>query len=807
MLADTADYSYRKPIETVNAVIDILRVQWSVLDDTAHGELTSILTNYRAALYLAAGDIARGTVMINLTYALEAASALPASAMTRLKEDHRSKVSGRLESYGSHEARIFTQSLETLIGPMAIPVPVSAPSADMEVFADAASVARRVIERFNRDWSWLSLGDQDKVFMWLRSYDDVLANAADDIDRLVATNDFLHLVKQDAAVFALVENQYVMRGDLLGNAPFGQGAVMSDQDASRIRNLIDRNPMAALPTTPWVAEALFTMAEPPPPLPPLGELGEPAQPTVVDYHTDVRFPGRQVSTFDQDIPLRVRLALEKSDSSVVDETVAIEFTTPEPQQVLVVCNAEGFIVDSADTVDTTRTILVYPGQDSQWAVFLLTPDHEAGPGLRHIGLDFYHRGRLAGTAGFEVEVRDRPPIEKIEIEPEPMIVDRAEDGSVVEQVGGGFVFSSANAPAPDFELRITLSADRRELSYTLNSPAGKLGLVHRRMGSVTLQTDPRTFMENKLQRLSQMARASRAKLNETQIAANQETLREIGWDLYEQLFTDKLKQAYRDLYQLRQSQENLSLLIVSDEPWIPWEMVLPHESLPNEDFLCAQFRLTRWLEGRGLPEDFSLHQAQVVTPKSNLASVKAEQDYFAEELPKLRPEIKLAPPWLDTATQVKLALSKGDSQWFHFACHGDFDATRPDESALMLQKDAFTPSQIVGPYRQGVAASRPLVFLNACHTAEAGFSLTRMGGWAERFVRAGASAFIGSLWEVNDALAAQFAIQFYNELLAGQTLGGAFHSARAHIRAKDDANSTWLAYTLYADPNGKVKSV
>ncbi len=256
----------------------------------------------------------------------------------------------------------------------------------------------------------------------------------------------------------------------------------------------------------------------------------------------MRFPGRQVSTFDQDIPLRVRLALEKSESSVVDETVAIEFTTPEPQQVLVVCNAEGFIVDSADTVDTTRTILVYPGQDSQWAVFLLTPDHEAGPGLRHIGLDFYHRGRLAGTASFEVEVRDRPPIEKIEIEPEPMIVDRAEDGSVVEQVAGGFVFSSENAPTPDFELRITLSADRRELSYTLHSPDGKLGLVHRRMGSVTLETDPRTFLETTLHAAEpDGARQSRQTHARRRSPPTRSAMREIGWELYGQLFTPELQ--------------------------------------------------------------------------------------------------------------------------------------------------------------------------------------------------------------------------------------------------------------------------
>jgi CHAT domain-containing protein len=301
-----------------------------------------------------------------------------------------------------------------------------------------------------------------------------------------------------------------------------------------------------------------------------------------------------------------------------------------------------------------------------------------------------------------------------------------------------------------------------------------------------------------------MARASRSKLTDTQFAAHKARLQEIGWELYEQLFTPQLRQAYRALRQLRVQEPNLSLLIVSDEPWIPWEMVLPHEAdLPAEDFLCAQFRMTRWLDGRGLPDGLNVSNAQVVVPQSNLPSVKMEQDFFSQQLP---PTVGFSGQWLDTASQVKDALRQGSNHWFHFACHGDFDYARPDESALQLQGDSLTPSQIVGPMRTGVAASRPLVFLNACHTAEAAFSLTRMGGWAERFVRAGASAFIGSLWEVNDVLAAEFAIKFYDEMLAGQTLGDAFHAARIHIRELDEANPTWLAYTLYADPNGKVKS-
>lgn len=802
MLADAADYSYRRPIETARAAIDILYVEWGELTDAPRRELEALLDKFRTDLFLAKGDYERGTVMNSLPYALEATPSLPASAVALLRADHRSKVSSRLLAFDSLEARAFIQQLDALLGSPPEPATSTATPASDEVFPDAARIARGVTDGLNVNWAQLSLRQQDQVHDWLQQYDRELAAATNDHERLNATYDFLRQVKSDPAIYRLVETEFTRRG---GPVPdFRPGMqVMVQQDADRIRAAIDRSPAMVIAKTPMIAAnggALEESAAPPATTEEASP--QPAASGVVDYHTDVRFPG-QVSTFDQNIPLRVRLALEKSDSSVVDETVSIEFITPDPQQVLVVCNAEGFIVDGADTVDTTRTILVYPGQDSQWAVFLLTPDPDAGPGTRRISLDFYHRERLAGTASFQVEVRDRPPIEDIAVEPEPVIEDRNADGSVT-RVTGTLLLAAADALKPDFVLRITLSADRGHLSYALHSPTGKLGLVYQRMGSVKLENEPRVLMENTLNRLSQMARASREKLTNDQIAAAQAALRDIGWYLYDELFTPRLRQAYRQMHELRQQQANLSLLVISDEPWIPWEMVLPHEGLDGEDFLCAQFRMTRWLDGRGLPQDIDLRQVRVVVPRSNLASVKQEQAYFSQQLPS---SVSFDGEWLDTAMEVKAALQQRDTQWFHFACHGDFVPDRPDESALLLQGEPFTPSQIVGPMREGVAASRPLVFLNACHTAEVGFSLTQMGGWAARFVRAGATAFVGSLWEVNDVLAAKFAIKFYGELLAGQTLGDAFHTARDHIREEDRANPTWLAYTLYADPNGRVKPV
>ncbi len=810
---DHSAYDFRKPTATTGAVLRELHDQWGSLSEAAWTELGGILAAWRIRLAQAAGDLARGATLAPLLFELEQAAALPASTAALLAAAHRPQSRG-VELLSSDPARELTAIVDRLIGPDTSLAPPAAVSPSVEIFPEAAQVAQRVIERLNSQWTQLSLHDQDTVYAWMGRYDAALAGAADDIERLTVTHDFLRLVKDTPAIYAVAETAFTVRGGLPSFG--GPGQTMTTQDAGRIAELIGRNPMAAMPKTP-LGEISYGFAESAPlpaidllaseALPPLIDTGlqiidtRPSQ--VVNFHTDVRFPG-QVRTFDRAIPLRVRLTLEKAEGSVVDAGVTVEFVTPEPQPVLVVCNAEGF---DEETGDLTRTIMVYQDRDSQTAIFLLTPDPNQGPGMRRISLDFYHRQRLAGTASFQVEVRDRPPVDETPAEAEPVIADRAEDGTLTGSEAGTLTLASDDATRPDFVLRVTLSTDRRQLSYTLHSPTGKLGLVFQRMGWVRLEMDPRAFMENTLLGLSQMARASRTKLTDAQFAANQEKLRQIGWDLYDQLFPPALRGAYRRLRELRQQQPELSLLIVSDEPWIPWEMILPYEhDLPNEDFLCAQFRLTRWLDGRGLPEDFSLHQARVVAPKSNLASVKAEQDFFRLELPKLRPELSYGGAWLDMASQVTDALRAGDVQLFHFACHGDFDATRPDDSALMLQGDSLRPSQIVGPMRTGVAHSKPLVFLNACHTGETGFSLTGMGGWAARFVRAGASAFVGSLWEVNDVLAAQFAIRFYTDLLQGATLGDAFHAARAHIRALDPANPTWLAYTLYADPNGRIRN-
>jgi len=227
--------------------------------------------------------------------------------------------------------------------------------------------------------------------------------------------------------------------------------------------------------------------------------------------------------------------------------------------------------------------------------------------------------------------------------------------------------------------------------------------------------------------------------------------------------------------------------------------------LVDDDFLCSEFRLSRWLAGRGVPDFVVIDSARIVAPPSNLNAVKREIDYFETTLPDRLHRPSQLP--LETVAEVLDALADKAGNLYHFSCHGNFDADNADESPLQLKDgEILAPSDVIGRYETGVVQSKPLVFLNACYAGQIGRNIRGLGGWAQRFVGKGASAFIGGLWEVNDNLAAEFAITFYDALWNNATLGEAIHAARTHLRDMDPANPTWLAYTLYADPNGFAKT-
>ncbi len=290
-------------------------------------------------------------------------------------------------------------------------------------------------------------------------------------------------------------------------------------------------------------------------------------------------------------------------------------------------------------------------------------------------------------------------------------------------------------------------------------------------------------------------------------------LAEIGRQLFRELFPPELQHEYwtrirprrRDSTQPDGSIE--TLLITSDEPWIPWELIKPYRVDPesgaeqSDGFLCESFQVSRWLAGRGPAEMVQVQAAALVEPGAESPYSQREETFFQTLADK---HITVGDPLRSAAEVRQLALA-GDVQLLHVAAHGRQHSDNGVVSPFALADGSLTPHDLAGERAAELRAARPLVFLNVCHSGQAGFVLTRLGDWVDRLVDEGiVSALVGTLWEVNDLLAAEFAIVFYDRLLAGDTLSRAFHTARLHVRDHQPDNVTWLAYVLYADPNSTV---
>ncbi|MFH8739206.1 CHAT domain-containing protein [Streptomyces sp. NPDC017964] len=139
----------------------------------------------------------------------------------------------------------------------------------------------------------------------------------------------------------------------------------------------------------------------------------------------------------------------------------------------------------------------------------------------------------------------------------------------------------------------------------------------------------------------------------------------------------------------------------------------------------------------------------------------------------------------------------------HFACHGISELTDPSQSKLRLQDHAETPLTVSALSRADLAHAQ-LAYLSACRTAHPGNP--RLLGEAihltSAFQLAGCTHVIGTMWTIDDRLAADVAESFYTHLADGPT--GTPDPARAatalHRTVKDTRDrfpatpSLWAGY-------------
>jgi len=421
-----------------------------------------------------------------------------------------------------------------------------------------------------------------------------------------------------------------------------------------------------------------------------------------------------------------------------------------------------------------RTIEVVADADTETAVYYVTALRRSPAALR---LDVRRGGVVLTSLALTVAVGaaggDSPPLA-----PRPALV-----------TGLGL------EPA-DLELRIFDEArdGRSVLSFVLHSPNGHARFHHYQAGEVQLLGSPREYREDLTAQL------------ESPAGKDARALRAVGEKLYRELFPEQLRNAYREISALGLR----TLQIVSDEPWIPWELVRPYDDDdPDEplrdDHLCARFELTRWLAGRCGPPDVVSATAMAFVDASDgvagarLPAVAQERAHLRSLAERLDVDDRSPSRASSAAVADLLDNAAGRLGLWHFAGHGDVSALRLADGATLR------PDDLAGERQTAIKQRRPLVFLNACRTGAQESSWTRLDGWAAAWSGRCGAAFVGPLWSVADAPAAAFSAALYDALAAGDTLGKAVSHARSVTRERWPDDPTWLSYSVYGHPSTTVR--
>jgi hypothetical protein len=284
----------------------------------------------------------------------------------------------------------------------------------------------------------------------------------------------------------------------------------------------------------------------------------------------------------------------------------------------------------------------------------------------------------------------------------------------------------------------------------------------------------------------------------------------IGNDLYDQLFPQELKDLYWE------SLRNLkSIQIISDEQWIPWQLVKPYPKQRkgvvevSDPFLGEKFNLSRWWTRQR-------NQSPVTGVSPMRVFVACNPDLKSTEyLTHAETEVDFLEALDDQGVEVQIAdgvtggfygaLEKGGFAVLHVIAHGECDLDHPERCDIWLS-DGHIPARMIKAERAAFGVQCALVFLNTCSAAQSGdhYAMTGTDGFVPAFLQAGAKAVLCTTWNISAALAPTFAHEFYKKLLEGNTVGEAFQSARNSI--KNSADPTWLSYTFFGDPFGRIST-
>ncbi len=256
-----------------------------------------------------------------------------------------------------------------------------------------------------------------------------------------------------------------------------------------------------------------------------------------------------------------------------------------------------------------------------------------------------------------------------------------------------------------------------------------------------------------------------------------------------------------------------TIMVVSDDPYIPWELMVPRRSLlgkvETRKPLGVEFCLGRWIRSDYItaPQQIPLERTYVVAPNYVIASknLKWAPQEAKFVCASFQPSKAIDPADLD---KINEALREQGATLLHFICHGAASAGTDQTVYLRDMVNNLSCSVVEGSdeFVTTFFRDHTFVFLNACEVGRAAPALVGTNGFATTFLRLGASGVVAALWSVKDDIAHQVAETFYTKVL--QDPQTPFAEILRDIRAQaysGSAEDTYAAYCFYGSPLARRK--
>jgi CHAT domain-containing protein len=530
-------------------------------------------------------------------------------------------------------------------------------------------------------------------------------------------------------------------------------------------------------------------------------------------HDDVeRTEGKDIKQTSGEVERRIQMVRSGVDEKIIRRTPHMEISRPGPFTTGDEFNASVFVDQHAAREGEEAIDLEIPAEkginDYEISVWLIGTRHFqiSRPTLRTFVI---HRGiARSDPVVFKVVVRDAT----VRAIPRVMALFRYNEracGEVSRKIDLSGLSTAEDKPPPAL-FSVHTTAEPAHLTIEITNPSKDLQHFDCLVSTSLLgdykfgRTEAWNLNERTEKLVEQYFQEFTAR--GTTPAARIAALRGAGRKLF-----DRAPQIFRDAYWriVDEKKPLQTISILSQDPFIPWELMIPHRGLPDGTFdirkpLGVEFRMGRWTkkEHFAAAQSVPLNDGWVFAPNYRdppppqpLKCADDEAKLVVDDFHGERISPAITAKFIQTIKNDCRSL-------LHFICHG---SSRLAGSQTILDEDkaVLTSLQLAGyEIDNACAKKKPFVFLNACEVGRPIPSLTGLGGFANEFVNLGASVVIAPLWSVKDDIAHEVAQEFYGAIKADPRTPFAEVIRKIRKKAYDDpaGEDTYAAYCFYGDP-------